>query len=86
MAIDLSGDVIYFDGRPVGFITVPNGSLRAGFEELLGYDVSGEVASVEAQLRAEEDDHAETNGKLQDALRWVKKNYSNDEVLIEILS
>lgn len=33
MTIDISGDVIYFDGRPVGFITVPNGSLRAMFTE-----------------------------------------------------
>lgn len=38
MTIDISGDVIYFDGRPVGFITVPNGSLRGDFEEALTMD------------------------------------------------
>lgn len=33
--IDVSGDIIYFDNRPVGFITIPNGTMRSRFMEAL---------------------------------------------------
>lgn len=84
--IDISGDVIYFDNRPVGFIIIPNGTMRDRFEEALMYDSTEEVERISAQLKSESDLHAETTGKLEEALRWVKKNYPNDAELIEILS
>lgn len=36
--IDISGDVIYFENRPAGFIIIPNGTMRDRFEEALTVD------------------------------------------------
>lgn len=55
--IDVSGDVIYFEGRPVGFIIIPNGTMRDRFMETLIYekDDSEQVKELQSEIDALED-------------------------------
>lgn len=48
--IDISGDIIYFDNRPVGFVIIPNGTMRDRFEEAL--ERAAEMNELDEQLRA----------------------------------
>ncbi len=92
--IDVSGDVIYFDNRPVGFIIIPNGTMRDRFEGALMYDSTEEVERISAQLKSESDLHAETSEELDGvetkitrALRYAEDDPEPDwQKLIEILS
>lgn len=92
--IDISGDIIYFDNRPVGFIIIPNGTMRDRFEEALMYDSTEEVERISAQLKCESDLHADTSEELDEAETKISRalRYAEDESepdwqkLIEILS
>lgn len=48
--IDISGDVIYFEGRPVGFVIIPNGTMRDRFEEAI--ERASALNELDEQLRA----------------------------------
>lgn len=47
--IDISGDVIYFDNRPVGFVIIPNGTMRDRFEETV--ERAAALNELDEQLR-----------------------------------
>lgn len=48
--IDVSGDIIYFDNLPVGFIIIPNGTMRDRFEESL--ERASALNELDEQMRA----------------------------------
>lgn len=44
------GDVIYYNGRAVGIITIPNGTLRGNVEEALTREESSELEELREEL------------------------------------
>lgn len=85
--ISISGDVIYYDNRPVGFITVPNGTLRGDFEEALSYDSSAELVELRSELTAADEELNEAKGKIQNALDYIDTREEPEiSAIVSILS
>lgn len=82
--IDVSGDVIYFENRPVGFVIIPNGTMRDRFEEAL--ESAGDD-SLEKELQEEKDARDEAEDKINDALKYMDESEAPSiQTIIEILS
>lgn len=84
--IDVSGDIIYFDNRPVGFIIIPNGSLRGDFMEALD-EMQREINDeLSKQLSDAEEGRDEAEWKIGKAISYIENNEEIDpDKILEIL-
>lgn len=86
--IDVSGDIIYFDNRPVGFITIPSGTMRDRLIEALeSVGDTQELDDLQRTLSDAEMDRDAAEYKVESALKYAENsNEPEIDKIIELLS